>query len=133
MTFRQRLPLCLSLALFTHPLAWAQGLAGSIAGTITDPANAAVPNAKVAVTNVNTTAERRRTSESNGGYRVLGLEPGQYTVTVEAAGFRRLTTSAQTVDASTPVRLDLKLEIGPVTETVLVATRAVQLNTEDGQ
>jgi hypothetical protein len=133
MRFRQRLPLCLSLALCTHPFAWAQGLTGSIAGTITDPANAAVPNAKVTVTNVNTSAERRGTNDPSGAYRVLGLEPGEYTVTVEAASFRRLTTSAQTVDASTPLRLDLKLEIGPVTETVSVQTRAVQINTEDAQ
>jgi hypothetical protein len=113
--------------------AWAQGLSGSIVGTVTDPANAVVPNAKVTVKNVNTNAELPTTTDAVGAYRALGLTPGDYTVTVEAAGFRKVTTSPQTVDISTPVRIDFKLEVGQPTEVISVEGAAAQINTEDAQ
>src|SRR6266446_7196882 len=134
MNLRKRLLLSISavfLLLDALSIAWAQGLTGSIVGTITDPANAVVPKAKVTVKNANTNAEVSTTSDNNGIYRVLGLVPGEYTVTAEATGFRRITTSPQTVDVSTPVRVDLKMEVGAVTETISVETRATQENTED--
>src|SRR5215471_6113752 len=112
---------------------WAQGLSGSIVGTVTDPADAVVPNARVAVKNVNTNAEVPTATDSAGGYRALGLIPGEYTVTVEAAGFRKMTTSPQAVDIATPVRIDMKLEVGQVTEVVSVEGAATQINTEDAQ
>ena len=113
--------------------AWAQGLTGSIVGTITDPANAVVPNVTVTVKNVNTNAQMQTTTDAVGTFRALGLIPGDYTVAVEARGFRRMSTSPQTVDVATPVRVDLKLEVGQVTEVVEVQTTVAQLNTEDAQ
>jgi hypothetical protein len=111
----------------------AQGLTGSIVGTITDATDAVVPNASVVVKNINTNAEQQTTTDANGMYRVLGLVPGEYTVTVEAQGFRRMTTSPQTVEVSTPRRVDLKLEVGQVTEAVTVQTTASQVNVDDAQ
>src|SRR5215471_2244720 len=108
---------------------WAQGLSGSIVGSITDPANAVVPNAKVTIKNVNTNATVSATTNAVGQYRALGLIPGDYTVTVEAPGFRKTTTSPQTVDISTPMRVDLKLEVGQVTEVVSIEEAAAQIDT----
>jgi hypothetical protein len=136
LNLRKRLLLSVSvvfLLLLVLSTARGQGLTGSIVGTITDPANAVVPNAKVTVKNVNTNAEVTATSDNNGVYRVLGLVPGEYTVTAQATGFSRINTSPQTVDVSTPVRVDLKLEVGAVTDVISVETRATQVNTEDAQ
>lgn len=119
--------LCLSSSLI------AQGLTGSILGNIVDPAGAAVPTAKVTVRNLNTNAEQQTITDSNGLYRVVGLVPGDYTVTVEAPGFRRTTTSNQTVEIGSPRRVDLTLEVGQVNESVTVETSATQVNTEDAQ
>ena len=126
------------LGLFTAALSvlaalWGQGLTGSIVGTVTDSSNAIVAEAKITVKNVNTNAEIQTTTDADGIYRAVGLVPGEYTVRVEASGFRQATTAPQTVAVSTPVRVDLKLEIGAVTEVVSVATIATQVNTEDAQ
>ena len=92
-----------------------------------------MPQAKITVRNVNTNAEQQSTTDGDGAFRVVGLVPGEYTVSAEAAGFRRVTMSPQTVGVATPVRLDVKLEVGAVSEVVSVDTRATQINTEDAQ
>src|SRR5438132_1624947 len=107
-----------------------QGLTGSIVGTVTDPANMVVPRVKITVRNVNTNSETETTTDPDGIFRAVGLVPGEYTVSAEASGFRRLTTSPQTVGVATPVHLDLNLEVGKSTEIVSVETRATQVNTE---
>src|SRR5262249_42340747 len=121
------------LALGMSGTVWGQGLTGSIVGTVSDPSNALVPQAKVTVKNVSTNAETRTITDADGAFRAVGLVPGDYTVTVEASGFRRVTTSPQTVGVATPVRVDLTLEVGAVTEVISVETRATQVNTEDAQ
>src|SRR5215471_13178509 len=122
-----------ALALGMSGTVWGQGLTGSIVGTVSDPSNALVPQAKVTVKNVSTNAETQTTTDADGIYRAVGLVPGDYTVTVEASGFRQTTTAPQTVAVSTPVRVDLKIEVGAVSEVVSVATIATQVNTEDAQ
>src|SRR5438874_7372222 len=120
-------------ALFVPVGLWAQGLTGSIVGTITDPASAVIPNARITVKNTNTNAEQKATTSADGVYRVLGLVPGAYTVAVEAPGFRRTVTSPQTVSIATPVRVDLQLEVGQLTEVVSWQAQSGQLNTEAAQ
>jgi Carboxypeptidase regulatory-like domain/TonB dependent receptor/TonB-dependent Receptor Plug Domain len=124
--------LCM-LALGISGIAWGQGLTGSIVGTVTDPSSAVVPRARITVRNASTNAEVQTMTDADGVFRAVGLVPGNYTVTAEGSGFRQATTSPQTVDVSTPLRLDLKLEIGAVTETVSVETHPTRVNTEDAQ
>jgi hypothetical protein len=121
------------LAFFLAAPIWTQGLTGSIVGTVTDPSNAAVPRATIVVKNTNTNAETQTTTGEDGVFRVFGLTPGDYTVLVEAEGFRKMSTTPQTVSVATPVRVDFKLEIGPLTELVSIETAATQVNTEDAQ
>jgi hypothetical protein len=133
MTIRFGSGLICALALTISAAVWGQGLTGSIVGTVTDPTNAVVPRAKITIKNVNTNAEKQTTADADGVFRALGLVPGEYTVTVEASGFRKTTTSPQTVGVATPVRVDLKLEVGAVSEVISVDTSATQVNTEDAQ
>src|SRR5438046_2586994 len=111
--------LCL-IALLTVTTVWGQGLTGSISGLVKDPNGAVVPGAKVVAKNVATNAEAETRSDGSGFYRILNLVPADYTVTVEAPGFRRTSTAPQTLTIASPLRVDVNLEIGQVTETVTV-------------
>ena len=107
----------------------AQETRGSIVGIVSDPQGAAIPGATVVVTNLATNVSVRRTTNASGYYEVLLLQPGSYSVTVEAPGFRRLVRSGLTLALGDQLRVDFSLELGPVTETVTVTGEASMLDT----
>src|SRR5690349_666609 len=85
----KRLALVLFCAGAVAPM-HAQVSTGEIAGAIADASGAAVPNAKVSATNTDTNAVVRETvTSTDGTYTMTLLPPGAYTVSAEAAGFRR--------------------------------------------
>src|SRR5580704_10821566 len=67
---------------------------GTILGTVRDASGGAMAGATVTITNTGTNDARTATTGTDGGYRVPALEPGLYTVRVEAGGFKTLTVSA---------------------------------------
>ena len=69
----------------------AQGTTGTVLGTVTDPSGAAIPDAKVQVTNVGTGATQTTMSDSQGRYRVPDLPVGDYEIQSEKVGFERHT------------------------------------------
>lgn len=69
----------------------------NISGTVLDPQNLAVGNARIAVQNLATGAQRTAFSDANGRYDIVGLPPGKYSFTVEAAGFAVLTNPSLTL------------------------------------
>ena len=77
--------------------AWAQTVSGTILGTVRDPQQALVPGAKVIVTNVANNVSRNFVTDASGQYVVPFLLPGQYSVTVEAQGFRRANRTGLTL------------------------------------
>ncbi len=111
----------------------AQGVTGTITGVVTDPSDAVVPGAAVAAKNTATSSEYRTASDPDGYYRLRNLPAGEYTLEVEAKGFRKATLSADRLSVGEILRRDVKLEIGPVTETVTVQSLATAVNTEDAQ
>ncbi len=127
-----RLLFCLSAALTAGTL-FGQGLTGSISGLVKDPNGAVIPKAKVSARNVATNAEIQTLTDDTGFYRILNLDPAEYTITAEASGFRRTTTAPLQLNISQALRVDVSLEIGQVTETVTVNTSVSQINTEDAQ
>ena len=92
---------------------------GTIRGTITDANGAVLPNAAVQVTDQATGLSRNFTTNGEGNYEVVALKPGTYKVTVTATGFKTTSMDA-VVSGSDVVRADLKLEVGPQTENVIV-------------
>ncbi|HLJ46869.1 MAG TPA: carboxypeptidase regulatory-like domain-containing protein [Bryobacteraceae bacterium] len=112
---------------------WAQGAVGTINGTVTDATGGAVAGATVTATNTGTRAESKTRTDATGAYRFVDLPPGQYTITVEAPGFRKSVTAEQRLLVASTLRLDVSLEVGQVTESVTVDTRAAQVNTDDAQ
>ena len=103
----------------------------AIQGTVMDSNGGAIANAKVTATNVATGATRETVASAEGFYRIGGLPPGLYTVTVEVAGFKKSTSNDVAVEAETPRGLDVTLEVGAVSEQITVAASAEALPTEN--
>ena len=108
----------------------AQTTAGSIVGTVTDPSGAVISGASITITNMGTTIAVKATTDTAGDYVVTPLEVGKYSVTVEATGFKRSVRSDIQVNVQDRVRVDAKLEVGQVTDTVEVAAAAPILETD---
>ena len=109
---RSRVALVLALCLaLTAPLA-AQESRGTIFGRITDPQGAAVPNVEVLIVNVDTNAAKKSVSNESGYYEVPLLDPGNYSVTVEAAGFRKFVRSGIELNVNSRASIDIGLQLG---------------------
>jgi len=74
--------------------AHAQANSGSIVGTVSDPAEAVVPDAQVSLKNIGTDATQTETTSSSGTFGFVNLNPGFYSVTVSRAGFESFTQNA---------------------------------------
>jgi len=110
---------------------WAQGTV-TIFGTITDSTGAVVPGARVVVRNVQTGLERETRTNEAGGYVVSQLPVGVYTVTAEAAGFKSGVQENIRVQVDENRRVDFRLEVGAVTESITVEAAIAQVETREG-
>jgi len=109
----------------------AQSITGAISGLVTDPANASIAGASLSLTSSATGAKRTASSNETGRFYFGSLQPGAYTLSVEASGFRRLERTAINVSAAETLTIsDLQLEIGQVTDSVQVRAQATSLQTE---
>src|SRR6476646_9494794 len=116
----------LSLATLTI----AQSDLSTITGTIKDPSGSAVPNAKLIVRNEATGVERKTTASESGRFSITNLPSGMYTVTVEAAGFKKYSSHGNKLDASLPLTVDVTLEVGTMTESITVTAIASRIQSE---
>jgi hypothetical protein len=108
----------------------AQERFGGLTGTVTDASDAAVPGATVTATNKETSAARVVVSGGDGVYRVLDLEPGRYSVTIELQGFQTVALDDVIVLLGKTVSLDAQLRPGALSEVIRVtadATRQLDL------
>ena len=122
----------LSVLLVVSLTASAQYRAG-IHGTILDPQGAAVADAKVTVTAVETGLTQETTSDESGVYSINRLAPGSYTVTVEKTGFKKKVFDDFRVLAEQVNPLDVTLDVGQVTESVTVSGSDLPaIDTESG-
>lgn len=102
-----------------------------IVGTVTDTSGAVVPGATVTLTNVGTNISQSTQSSASGDYVFNLLQVGTYSVKVEAKGFKTFVAPSVTLAAGDRARVDSKLEVGNVTETVEVSgTVAPALQTD---
>lgn len=110
---------------------YAQVEQATILGTIVDNAGALVPGASVTVRNSGTDERRTAKSDGRGYYEVPALNIGTYEVSVEHAGFRKETVSGITLVVNQRARIDVKLEIGAVTQELTVQSQAPLVQTDD--
>jgi hypothetical protein len=113
--------------------AFAQVQNGQFTGVVTDPSGAAIPNAKVTVTNMGTNLSVSTTTNQNGLYTVKELPVGTYKVAAEAKGFKTSSNTNLTLNAGTTQRVDVKMELGQAREVVEVTGEAAAVNTEDSK
>ena len=118
-----------SLGVFVHQ-AQAQVLYGSLVGTVTDQTEAVVPGAQVTITSTGTGLTRETTTDEGGRYSFVNVLAGTYEAKITASGFRPVTRTAVEVTINTVTRVDVKLEVGAITEQVTVAAAATQLQTD---
>ncbi|MEZ5351215.1 MAG: carboxypeptidase regulatory-like domain-containing protein [Bryobacteraceae bacterium] len=119
--------LCATL-LFAASSAWAQLTTGSISGSVLDPNGAAVPAATVVANNENTGLRTQAVTTEAGLYLFASLPAGRYSVTVEKAGFKKLTRGGIEIRVAQRIGLDLNLEVGDVMQTVDVTAEAPLLD-----
>lgn len=107
----------------------AQQATARIIGTVTDSQGAIIPGATVTVTNVATKVTNQLVTDKNGIFQALDLPIGAYYVSVEHQGFKNLITPPYTLEINQVQRLDLKMEVGEVSETVQVSAGASVVET----
>ncbi|MBI3698560.1 MAG: TonB-dependent receptor, partial [Acidobacteria bacterium] len=111
-------------------LAWAQTPTAEITGTVSDPTNAVVAGATVAITNLGTNLQRVLATNSAGVYDAPSLAPGVYSIRVTMTGFKAEVRNNIEVQVNQVARLNFTLEVGNVSETVEVEAAAPTLETE---
>ena len=102
----------------------------SLSGTISDASGALVPGATVTISRGSTGEVRKTTASAHGLYRFEQLDPGTWTITVNATGFGNQTKVAELL-VSNPATVDFKMTLEAVSQTVDVTAQTVALNTSD--
>src|ERR1051326_3991242 len=130
----KKLLLCIFAVLFAVSSACAQSTAGTISGRVVDPSGATIAGAEVHVINQVDKNTRTFTTTSTGDFLFPNLDPGTYTITAKAAGFKSAEKKDVTLFASDRLAIgDLKLEVGAITETVEITAQAAQIQTTSAE
>jgi Carboxypeptidase regulatory-like domain/TonB dependent receptor/TonB-dependent Receptor Plug Domain len=108
----------LLLVISIAPAVFAQDFRAVVNGKVTDPDKAVVPGAVVTVTNHGTNEAVRVTTDAEGNYTVPFLNPGSYSITVEAKGFKKYSRTKQELQVSQTATINIELELGGANEVV---------------
>src|SRR5687768_2290760 len=117
------------LALSSYAFAQSTG-AATVVGTVSDSTGAVVPNAKVTARNLGTQFVSESITNATGSYYIPNLISGSYELAVEAAGFKKYVETGLILRINEQPRIDVKLEVGNVAESVQVAATTPLLETE---
>ena len=120
--------IALFLALMTT--ATAQTYTATVTGTVSDAQGAAVAGAKVVAVNQGTKLEYNAQTSDSGVYTIPFLPVGNYVITVEAGGFKKLISNEIKLEVNQTARINLALQVGGVSDTVNVTDVAPVLQTE---
>ena len=119
----------LVLCLSTAPV-WAQTTSmGTMTGVVTDPSNAVVPGATVAITDKSTSEVQTTTTNTAGRYVFVNLRPGTYEVTITKTGFNKVSIPNDVIEIGMVSTNNVTLQVGGGTQTVEVQATGVELQT----
>src|ERR1700730_18300886 len=110
--------------------AWAQSIYGSLVGNVTDTTGATLPGATVTATQAETNLTREVVTNTSGEYSIPNIPSGTYTIVVKVSGFQTFTVK-DIVDTNRDVRVDAKLGVGMLEESVTVSGTTAILQTEN--
>jgi carboxypeptidase family protein/peptidase M1-like protein len=122
--------LALSFGILTLPFVAVHGAGGSIRGKVTDPKGAAIVGATVTVTEPTSNQNYTALTDSQGQYKVEGLPPGTYVVTISAKGFNDIRRDEVKVDEGAAAAVDIKMDIAPLEATVTIAGPGAKANVD---
>jgi len=128
-TLRSTVRLCTLLLSFAAA-SLAQFDTATVSGVVRDPAASVVPNAKVMLENAETGVVKSAVTDQNGSYTFFDVKIGRYKLRAEAAGFKAAVAEEFTVTVNAHQRVDLRLEVGSVTETIEVTGAAAAVETD---
>jgi hypothetical protein len=114
--------------------AYAQGLTGQISGTVADPTGNFIPGAPITLINTNTNQAREATTDATGSFVFTQLLPGNYSLTVSQAGFKKYEQRDIELTATERVAVrQIRLELGDITQTISVVAEAARLQTQSAE
>lgn len=128
-----RIVASLGILLFTAAGGFAQFETSEVVGTVRDAAQAVVASATVTLKNQETGIEAKTTSDGAGDYNFFNVKVGHYTITVEAKGFSKYSSSDIAVSVNSRQRVDATLQVGAVSETVVVTGQASAVETDTSE
>jgi outer membrane receptor protein involved in Fe transport len=108
----------------------AQAVYGSIVGTVVDATGSAIPDARVTITDLGRDVTNTTATNEAGFFNQRFLIVGRYRVRVEAPGFNASVQESVSVSVDAETRIDVRLQVGDVTETIEVTGEASLLKTE---
>jgi hypothetical protein len=128
----KRLHLLLALAAFVAVtgVAIGQVLYGSLVGLVTDPQQAAIVGATVAIKNRATGYSVESKTDDRGAYEILNIPPGQYDIKITATGFATFEAVDITIAANNIARINAPLKVGAVSEVITVGAEVARLQTD---
>lgn len=108
----------------------AQVTFGSVVGAVSDASGATISGATVKLTNLGTNEQRTVQTDAAGNYSFPEVPAGQYNVDVEKSGFKHFTKQNVGIDVDVASRVDARLEVGSVSQSVVVNSEAITLQTD---
>lgn len=120
----------LATVLCWSPKLDAQAVYGSIVGTVVDSSGGAVSGAKIIIRNIDRDVTNETTTNESGNYSQRYLIAGRYQVRVESPGFQAYVQDNVSVSVDSEARVDMKLQVGEVTQTLEVRSEVPMLKTE---
>lgn len=110
-----------------------QAVTSSIVGAATDSGGAAVPGVTIKVTNVDTDAVREVLTDERGDYVVPSLQPGNYRIEASLPAFQTFVMSGVRLEMDRKVRVEVRMELGQVTQQVNVVARGAFIKSESAE
>jgi hypothetical protein len=118
------------IAMIVPHAAYSQVLYGTLTGNVTDQTGAVLAGAKVQALNVGTNVAMSATTNERGIYVFSNLLPGVHDVTIEAASFKTIIQKGVTITVNSVRRVDARLEVSEIVETIEVSAAAEALQTD---
>jgi len=112
------------------PAAFAQADRGSVVGAVVDSSGAIVPNSALTIRNEATNLTYSAATDAQGNYSFLNLPVGRYTLSAQAKGFQKYDVNGIQVEVNQQTRVEVRLTVGEMTQTVEVQALAAMIQTE---
>lgn len=122
--------LCMALFFGCSLFLRAQSTYGALTGAVVDSSGAVAPGATVTLTSIATSEKQQQVTGDTGLYSFVNLNPGQYRLSVEKTGFKRVSRENVVIQVQQTTRVDIALNVGATTETVTVTSDVPLLQPE---